>query len=102
MKKIIGYAAEAGKYDFLLNTASATIDLSPYFNLLKHNGQLTQVGLPTEPLPVSMFPVVFKRLNPSGSFIGGIQETQEMIEFCTKIASLQTSKKSAQKKSILH
>ncbi|MDF1678802.1 MAG: NAD(P)-dependent alcohol dehydrogenase, partial [Legionellaceae bacterium] len=77
-------SAHANQYDFILNTVSATVSLEPYLNLLKHDGQLTQVGLPTKPLPVSMFPMIFKRLNVSGSLIGGIQETQDMLDFCAK------------------
>ncbi|MDX2345817.1 MAG: NAD(P)-dependent alcohol dehydrogenase [Legionella sp.] len=72
------------QYDFILNTVSAKHDINPYLNLLKHDGQFTQVGLPTEPMDVSMFPMVFKRLSVSGSLIGGIKETQDMLNFCAE------------------
>lgn len=73
-----------GKYDLILNTVSAKYDIQPFLNLLKHDGHFTQVGLPTEPMDISFFPIVFKRLNINGSLIGGIQETQEMLDFCAK------------------
>lgn len=44
----------------------------------------TPVGLPAEPMEISMFPIIFKRLNVNGSLIGGIKETQEMLDFCAK------------------
>ena len=76
--------AEENRYDFILNTVSAQHDINPYLNCLKHDGQLTQVGLPTDPIDVGMLPVVFKRLTLGGSLIGGIKETQEALDFCAK------------------
>lgn len=70
--------------DFILDTVSAKHELEPYLSLLKPGGTLTNVGLPEEPLELSMFPVVLKRLSVSGSLIGGIKETQEMLDFCAK------------------
>lgn len=72
------------KYDFILDTVSAKHDINRYLNALKHDGTFTQVGLPADPLEVSMFPMILKRLNVSGSLIGGIKETQEMLDFCAK------------------
>lgn len=71
-------------YDFILDTVSAKHDINRYLNVLKHDGIFTQVGLPSEPLELSLFPIIFKRLNVSGSLIGGIEETQEMLDFCAK------------------
>lgn len=76
--------AVANKYNFILDTVSARHDINPYLNALKHDGHLTQVGLPSDPIEVSMFPMVLKRLNISGSLIGGIKETQEVLDFCAK------------------
>lgn len=72
------------QYDFILDTVSVKHDINRYLNALKHDGTFTQVGLPAEPMEVSMFPIIFKRLNVSGSLIGGIKETQEMLDFCAK------------------
>ena len=69
-------------FDFILDTVSAKHDVNKLFNLLKRKGRLTQVGLPSEDLPVSVFPLVFKQLQFTGSLIGGIRETQEMLDFC--------------------
>lgn len=74
----------SNQYDFILDTVSAKHDINRYLNLLKNDGQFTQVGLPAEPMEVSMFPMIFKRLNFGGSLIGGIKETQEMLDFCAK------------------
>ena len=80
------HAMEAlvSQYDFILDTVSAKHDINPYLNALKHDGTITLVGLPSEPMEVSMFPMIFKRLNVSGSLIGGIKETQEVLDFCAK------------------
>ncbi|KGP63218.1 hydroxyacid dehydrogenase [Legionella norrlandica] len=72
----------ANQYDFILDTVSAKHDISQYLDLLKVDGQLTQVGLPSEPLEISMFPMIIKRLSVNGSLIGGIKETQEVLDFC--------------------
>ena len=53
-----------------------------YLAMLKHDGTLVQVGAPEKPLPVSVFHLIFKRRNFAGSLIGGIAETQEMLDFC--------------------
>jgi alcohol dehydrogenase (NADP+) len=73
-----------GTFHFILDTVSAKHDITSYLNLLKRDGTLTQVGLPSEPVDISLFPLVMKRLNFSGSLIGGIRETQEMLDFCAK------------------
>ncbi len=76
--------AEGNTFDFILDTVSAPHDINDYLALLKRDGTLTQVGLPSEPMAVSLFPLVMKRINFSGSLIGGIKETQEMLDFCAK------------------
>lgn len=74
----------ANTFDFILDTVSADHDINAYLNLLKRDGTLTQVGLPSNPVAISLFPLVMKRINFSGSLIGGIKETQEMLDFCAK------------------
>lgn len=71
-------------FDLILDTISAEHDLNAYFSLLKQDGTLCQVGLPSQNIPVSIFPFVFKRISLTGSLIGGIKETQEMLDFCAK------------------
>jgi uncharacterized zinc-type alcohol dehydrogenase-like protein len=75
-------AAHANSFDFILDTVSATHDLNAFFNLLKRDGNLTLVGAPEKPLPVAAFPLIFRRRSFSGSLIGGLPETQEMLDFC--------------------
>jgi uncharacterized zinc-type alcohol dehydrogenase-like protein len=75
-------AAHAGTFDFILDTVSAQHDINAYLNLLTLDGNLTLVGAPSEPLPVSAFALLFGRRSLSGSLIGGIAETQEMLDFC--------------------
>ncbi len=77
-------AAQAGTFDFILDAVSATHDLNAYLNLLKRDGHLVLVGAPAEPLPLAAFPLLFRRRSVSGSLIGGLPETQEMLDFCGK------------------
>lgn len=72
----------AGSFDFILDTVSADHDLNAYINLLRRDGNLTLVGAPEKPLAVSAFGLLFGRHNLSGSLIGGIRETQEVLDFC--------------------
>ncbi|WEV49090.1 NAD(P)-dependent alcohol dehydrogenase [Acinetobacter sp. ESL0695] len=72
------------KLDFILDTISAKHDVNPYLNLLTWQGALVVVGLPPEPLDVSAFNIVHGRRSLAGSNIGGIAETQEMLNFCFK------------------
>jgi uncharacterized zinc-type alcohol dehydrogenase-like protein len=74
--------ARAGSLDFILDAVSATHDIASYLNLLKHDGHLVLVGAPEKPLPVAAFPLIFRRRSFSGSLIGGLPETQEMLDFC--------------------
>jgi alcohol dehydrogenase (NADP+) len=72
----------AGSFDFILDTVSADHDINAYIQLLTHDGNLTLVGAPEKPLQVSAFGLLFGRRSLSGSLIGGIAETQEMLDFC--------------------
>jgi uncharacterized zinc-type alcohol dehydrogenase-like protein len=69
-------------FDFILDTVSAPHDLNAYLSLLKRNGTLTLVGVPPEPLPIAAANLIFGRHQLAGSLIGGIRETQEMLDFC--------------------
>ncbi|MGV0103261.1 Hydroxyacid dehydrogenase [Nostoc sp. DSM 114160] len=72
----------AGSFDFILDTVSAKHDINAYLNLLHLDGNLTLVGASPIPLDVSAFSLIMARRNLSGSNIGGIPETQEMLDFC--------------------
>ena len=74
----------AGSFDFILDTVSAVHDLNALFQLLKKDGTLTIVGAPGEPVPVGVFDLIFRRRSFAGSLIGGIKETQEMLDFCAE------------------
>jgi uncharacterized zinc-type alcohol dehydrogenase-like protein len=74
----------AGSFDFILDTVSAEHDLNAYLGLLKRDGTLTMVGAPATPLPVSVMGLLFGRRRLAGSLIGGIRETQEMLDFCAE------------------
>ena len=71
-----------GSFDFLLDTVSAVHDLNAYLELLKRDGTMTLVGAPDAPVPLGVFSLLFRRRRLAGSIIGGIRETQEMLDFC--------------------
>jgi len=73
-----------GSFDFILDTVSAVHDLNAYLDLLKRDGTLTLVGAPDAPIPVRGFGLLFRRRRLAGSLIGGIRETQEMLDFCAE------------------
>jgi uncharacterized zinc-type alcohol dehydrogenase-like protein len=73
-----------GSFDFILDAVAAVHDLNAYLNLLKVDGNLTVVGAPEKPHAVSAFSLILGRRSLSGSPIGGIAETQEMLDFCGK------------------
>ncbi len=75
-------AKHAGSFDFILDCVSANHDINAYINLLKRDGNLTLVGAPEKPLSVSAFGLIMGRRSLSGSPIGGLAETQEMLDFC--------------------
>jgi uncharacterized zinc-type alcohol dehydrogenase-like protein len=72
----------ANSFHFILDAVSAEHDLNQYLPLLKRDGVLVMVGAPSKPLPVSVFNLIMGRHSLAGSGIGGIQETQEMLDFC--------------------
>jgi len=72
----------AGSFDLVLNTVSAAIDVDAYLSLLAVDGALVNVGAPPEPLSVNVFSLIMGRRSFAGSMIGGIRETQEMLDFC--------------------
>ncbi len=71
-------------FDFILDTVSAPHDVDAYLNLLRRDGTMTLVGAPEKPPTVTPFSLIFKRRSFAGSLIGGIAETQEMLDFCAK------------------
>ncbi len=73
---------QAGSFDFILDAVSAEHDIEAYIQLLRRDGNLTLVGAPEKPMAVSAFGLIMGRRSLSGSAIGGIAETQEMLDFC--------------------
>ena len=74
----------ADSFDFILDAVAADHDINAYLNLLGPDGDLTLVGAPPKPLGVAAFGLIFRRRSLSGSLIGGVAETQEMLDFCGK------------------
>jgi uncharacterized zinc-type alcohol dehydrogenase-like protein len=74
----------AGSFDFIIDAVSAEHDLNAYLQLLKLDGTLTLVGAPSKPAPIAAFNRLFKRRRLAGSAIGGLRETQEMLDFCAE------------------
>lgn len=78
-------AKHAGSFDFILNTVAASHNLDAFTNLLRHDGTMCLVGAPAHPHPSpSVWPLITKRASIAGSAIGGIPETQEMLDFCAE------------------
>jgi uncharacterized zinc-type alcohol dehydrogenase-like protein len=77
-------AKHAGSFDFILDAVAADHDINAFINLLRRDGNITMVGAPEKPLPVAVFGLIFGRRSLSGSPIGGLPETQEMLDFCGK------------------
>jgi alcohol dehydrogenase (NADP+) len=74
----------AGSFDFILDAVSADHDINAYLNLLRRDGNITLVGAPEKPMAVSAFGLIVGRRSLSGSNIGGIRETQEMLDYCAQ------------------
>jgi len=74
----------ANSFDLILNTVSARLDLNAYLSLLAVDGTMVNVGAPSEPLAVQVFSLLMKRRSFAGSLIGGIRETQEVLDFCAE------------------
>jgi uncharacterized zinc-type alcohol dehydrogenase-like protein len=80
-----GMMRHGGRFDFIIDTVAAPHDLDAYLNLLKRDGTLCLVGVPDQPHPSpSAFSLISRRRSLSGSLIGGIKETQEMLDFCAE------------------
>jgi uncharacterized zinc-type alcohol dehydrogenase-like protein len=77
-------AKHAGSFDFILDAVAAQHDINAYINMLARDGNITMVGAPDKPLPVGVFGLIMRRRSFSGSCIGGIAETQEMLDFCSE------------------
>ncbi|MCA1852730.1 MAG: NAD(P)-dependent alcohol dehydrogenase, partial [Beggiatoa sp.] len=75
------FKENTGRFDFILDTVSAPHDYNAYLNLLRRDGTMVLVGMP-EPAPLAPAPLVMQRRRLAGSLIGGIRETQEMLDFC--------------------
>ena len=77
-------AKHAGSFDFILDAVAAEHDMNAYLNLLRRDGNIVMVGAPEKALPIAAFNLIMGRRSLSGSPIGGIAETQEMLDFCGK------------------
>jgi alcohol dehydrogenase (NADP+) len=73
-----------GSFDLIINTVSANLDMASYLGLLNLDGTLVELGMPENPMPVPAGALIFGRKSISGSLIGGIRETQEMLDFCAE------------------
>lgn len=73
-----------GKFDLIINSVSAQIDLSQYLGMLRVDGTMVLLGVPEEAMAIHPFPLIMGRRRLAGSLIGGIKETQEMLDFCGK------------------
>jgi uncharacterized zinc-type alcohol dehydrogenase-like protein len=77
-------AKHAGSFDFILDAVAAQHDINAFIHMLRRDGNITMVGAPDKPLPVGVFGLIMRRRSFSGSLIGGIAETQEMLDFCSR------------------
>ena len=77
-------AAQAERFDLILDTVAAPHDIHEYLAMLKPDCTLVQVGAPEKPLPVNVSSIIWRRRSFAGSLIGGIRETQEMLDFCAE------------------
>ncbi len=73
-----------GQFDLIICTVSIAMDWNLYLNLLNLDGTMVVLGVPTNPVPIAAFPLILGRRRLAGSAIGGIKETQEMLDFCSK------------------
>jgi uncharacterized zinc-type alcohol dehydrogenase-like protein len=78
------FTALAGTFDLIVNTVSAELNLDDYFGLLRTGGTLVELGMPSHPLQVPAFPLAAGQLSVTGSLMGGIAETQEMLDFAAQ------------------
>jgi uncharacterized zinc-type alcohol dehydrogenase-like protein len=75
---------QAGSFDFILDCVSAPHDMNAYLGLLRRDGTLCLVGLPDQPISISPFAIITNRRSFAGSMIGGMAQTQEMLDFCAE------------------
>ncbi len=75
---------QAASFDFIIDTVSAPHDINPYLEALKRDATYVQVGLPDQPPIINMGNLIFRRRNLSGSIIGGMAETQQMLDYCAE------------------
>jgi len=78
------FDALAGRFDLIINTVSAKLEIGRFLGLVKTDGALVNVGAPPEPLPVPAFSLIMRRRTFAGSLIGSIRQTQEMLDFCAE------------------
>jgi uncharacterized zinc-type alcohol dehydrogenase-like protein len=78
------FKSHAGRFDLIIDTASAPHDYNAYLSLLKFNGAMVLLGIPEQPQPVAAGALIMQRRKLAGSLIGGIRETQEMLDFCAE------------------
>jgi uncharacterized zinc-type alcohol dehydrogenase-like protein len=78
------FKAAMGSFDFILDTVSAKHNINGYLGLLRTNGVMICVGAPSEPSPISAFAIIGGRKSLAGSGIGGLPETQEMLDYCAE------------------
>ena len=78
------FAGRQNHFDFIINTVSANIDLNAYLTLLRRDATMVLVGAPEHPSPIAAFPLIMGRRSLAGSPIGGIKQTQEMLDFCAQ------------------
>ena len=78
------FADLAGSFDLIVNTVSATLPMAKYLSLLRLDGVMVNVGAPSDPLEVPVFALIGMRRSWAGSSIGGIRQTQEMLDFCAE------------------
>ena len=76
--------AAAEQFDLIINTVSATHEIASHIQLLARDGTMIMLGLTTEGLPVHAVPLLWRRRRIAGSLIGGVRETQEMLDFCAR------------------
>jgi uncharacterized zinc-type alcohol dehydrogenase-like protein len=77
-------AKHAGSFDFILDCVSAPHDVNQYLDLLRLHGTMCLVGLPESPVSISPFSIITNRRSFSGSMVGGMPETQEMLDYCAE------------------